>query len=82
MPRKTKYWFPARGDSWGWGLPVSWQGWAVFAVFIVLVVAGSFIFPPRKAETSYFIYELVLCVLLIVVGWIKGEPPDRRRGHD
>jgi hypothetical protein len=36
FPRKredhmSRYWFPAKRYGWGWGLPVTWQGWAVLA---------------------------------------------------
>lgn len=24
-----KIWFPAKRYGWGWGLPVTWQGWVV-----------------------------------------------------
>jgi hypothetical protein len=41
-----RYWFPAKRYGWGWGLPVTWQGWLV--AFIALTVAGGFVFPPMK----------------------------------
>jgi len=29
-------WFPAMKYGVGWGLPITWQGWAVFSSYIVL----------------------------------------------
>jgi len=33
MPQEQNYWFPAKRYGWGWGIPVTWQGWAVMAIF-------------------------------------------------
>jgi len=28
----NNYWFRAKRYGWGWGLPITWQGWVVFVV--------------------------------------------------
>lgn len=83
-PVKTtpKYWFPARRYGWGWGLPTTWQGWVVLGTFTVLVTAGVFIFPPHESTTAWLVYVGVLSLLLLVVCWLKGEPPRWRWGGD
>ena len=50
MQTEPTYWFPAKRYGWGWGFPSSWQGWVVFAAFVGLLVAGPFIFPPRRLK--------------------------------
>jgi hypothetical protein len=55
MPIEPPYWFPAKRYGWGWGLPMTWQGWLVLAAFLALVVAGTFLFPPRKAMAAYIV---------------------------
>ena len=75
-----KYCFPAKRYGWGWGLPVTWQGWLALAIFLGLVVAGVFLFPPRKALAAYIGYVAVLSVLFIGVCWLKGEPTQWRWG--
>ncbi len=82
MQTQPKYWFPAKRYGWGWGLPTAWQGWLVLAVFLVLVLAGSLLFPPRAQPGSYYTYVAVLCGLLIGVCWLKGEAPRWRWGND
>jgi hypothetical protein len=82
MPIEPTYWFPAKRYGWGWGLPMTWQGWLVLAAFVVLVVAGIFLFPPRKAMAAYIVYLIVLNALLIGICWLKGEPPRWRWGDD
>lgn len=82
MPAELKYWFPAKRYGWGWGLPLTWQGWLTFAVFLGLIVVGVFLFPPRHAPIAYIIYVVVLSLLLTGVCWLKGEPPRWRWGGD
>ena len=77
-----QYWFPAKRYGWGWGLPTTWQGWGVLIAFIGLVVAGAFLFPPRKVLAAYLVYVAVLAVALIAICWLKGEPPRWRWGED
>jgi hypothetical protein len=80
MPTDARYWFPAKRYGWGWGLPVTWQGWAVLIAFVALVVGGAFVFPPRNELAAYLIYVLALSCALVAVCWLTGEPPRWRWG--
>jgi hypothetical protein len=82
MPAESRYWFPAKRYGWGWGLPVTWQGWLTLVVFLGLIVAGAFLFPPRHAPVPYIIYVVVLSAVLTAVCWLKGEPPRWRWSAD
>jgi len=82
MSSGQDYWFPAKRYGWGWSIPTVWQGWAVLGVFVALVAAGTWLFPPRAAPVGYFAYVVVLCLLLTGVCWLKGEPPRWRWGGD
>jgi len=82
MSAERKYWFPAKRYGWGWGIPSSWQGWLVLFAFVALVVVGSFLFPPANALGAYFAFVAILCILLIGVCWLTGEPPRWRWGDD
>jgi drug/metabolite transporter (DMT)-like permease len=81
MQSDAKYWFPSKRYGWGWGLPIVWQGWLVFAVFFAMVLAGVFLFPPRQMLAAYLFYIAVLSVALLGVCWFKGEPPRWRWGN-
>lgn len=76
-PEKT-YWFPAKQFGWGWGIPTAWQGWVVLGLFI----AGMIALPRIVPEDRYMIGVAVLVGLVLVVCFIKGEPPRWRWGHD
>jgi hypothetical protein len=77
-----RYWFPAKRYGWGWGPPSAWQGWVVMAVFVILVLAGVLLFPPRESAPRFVGYVLGLAVALTGVCWWKGEPPRWRWGDD
>ncbi|MGO9743038.1 MAG: hypothetical protein ACLPN5_16305 [Roseiarcus sp.] len=72
------YWFPAKQQGWGWRLPITWQGWAVFVSFLRLVVAGAWIFPPSRPLSAYIGYVVALSIALLIVCWLKGDPPHWR----
>ncbi|MFC4525810.1 hypothetical protein ISN76_01020 [Dyella halodurans] len=80
MADEKKYWFPAKRYGWGWGLPTTWQGWLVILAFVMLMGAGGAYFRPQHANGYFLVYAGVLCVLLTLVCWLKGEPPRWRRG--
>jgi drug/metabolite transporter (DMT)-like permease len=80
-PTDPRYWFPAKRYGWGWGLPATWQGWAVLIAFVGLVAGGAFLLPPRKVLAAFLAYVAVLVVALVAVCWLKGEPPRWRWGE-
>ena len=82
MVSGQKYWFPAKRYGWGWGLPNRWQGWVTLTVFVALIAAGAFMFPPRENIAAYLIYVAITCAAFVFVCWWKGEPPHWRWGGD
>ncbi|MBV8666284.1 MAG: hypothetical protein JO269_07360 [Burkholderiaceae bacterium] len=81
MPNEKQYWFPAKRYGWGWGLPQTWQDWAVLGAFLGLVAVGRFIVQPELGPRSLFFYMLLIGAALIAVIWLKGEPPRWRWGE-
>ena len=75
-----KYWFPAKCDGWGWGLPCHWQGWVTFLLFILIsslspVLAGG--------STGGAVLIIILAAIgLTVIAFWKGEPPRWRWGGE
>lgn len=81
MNDKPTFWFPAKRYGWGWGFPVRWQGWVVFASYAALIYLGlDFFFEPRRDRVALAAYVLVLSVLLVAICWLKGERPAWRWG--
>jgi len=82
MQNTSSYWFPAKRYGWGWGLPITWQGWLTLASFFGLTAVDFLIFPPRKASVPFVFSLMVLSALLVAVAWLKGEPPRWRWGGE
>ncbi|MBL7016834.1 MAG: hypothetical protein ISR84_04675 [Kiritimatiellales bacterium] len=80
MSEKKKIWFPAKTYGWGWGPPVCWQGWVVFLVFAVLLIAAPTLLPPDQHMIGYFTYIIGLVAALLFVCWKTGEKPKWRWG--
>lgn len=80
MPSEKTYWFPAKRYGWGWGVPTAWQGWAVLAVFVGLLVAGALRLLPGAGPAPFIAYTALLSAALVGVCWLKGEPTRWRWG--
>jgi hypothetical protein len=80
MPIDNRYWFPAKRYGWGWGFPITWQGWAAFGAFIGLLIAGLVFVPPKYSLAGFLAYAIALSVLFAGVCWWKGEPARWRWG--
>lgn len=78
MQNPEHYWFRAKRHGWGWGLPLTWEGWVSLAVFVVLVVVAVVVFPPHRAIVPFVISVVALNGMLVAVCWLKGEPPRWR----
>jgi hypothetical protein len=73
MNDRPDFWFPAKRYGWGWGLPVRWQGWLVFAVYAALLYGGIYYFKGQRNVAGLMLFVLVLTVALVVIMVIKGE---------
>jgi hypothetical protein len=80
MSSNAKVWFPAKRYGWGWGLPLVWQGWAVYGIFLVLLVAGACVIPPPKHPALWAGFLLCWSAGLLAIAWFKGEKPQWRWG--
>ncbi len=74
MSDSPKYWFPAKSNGCGWGLPSSWQGWTVLIGYILLVFSGFPIIDTKVNLMGFVLYTQFLSAILIFICWRKGEP--------
>jgi hypothetical protein len=78
---KKKIWFPAKKYGFGWGLPVTWQGWVVFLSYMLLIIIGSLAFISFHLRPDIFsLYVIILTSVLILICWKKGEKAKWRWG--
>jgi hypothetical protein len=78
--QQPTYWFPAKRYGWGWGAPITWQGWLVLAAFFVLLALAGYVFPPKQELSAFLACTVALSVILVGVCLAKGEPPAWRWG--
>jgi len=81
MPDRNSYWFPAKRYGWGWGPPITWQGWAVVATWLTALAAGLVFLRLRHHWMWWLIYLLGLTIVLTCICYWKGEPPKWRWGE-
>lgn len=78
-PPSGPLWFRAKRYGWGW-TPVTWQGWAVVAVYLlwtlfILEDSGHRSRTFFGGFAKFFPRGLLLTGLLIAVCYWKGEKP-------
>ncbi len=79
-PNPPRYWFPAKTYGWGWGLPVTWEGWLVLAAYLGLMIGVASLCPPHKSLVGFFAGVIGLSAGLVAICWWKGEPVRWRWG--
>ena len=82
MDNRKNYWFPAKRYGWGWSLPTCWQGWAVLVAYAGAVALIFHFLPPVTHHAAFLAGMAMATVVLVVVCWLKGEPPAWRWGND
>lgn len=80
VPDPALYWFPAKRYGYGWGFPVRWQGWAVFAAYLLSLVALSLFWVPGRSTVGFGIGVGVTTAIVIAICFWKGEPARWRWG--
>lgn len=81
---RKKYWFKAKHYGWGW-YPVSWQGWLVIGIYVVLFFANFRRVDLASHSASDTLLNLVpqtavLTLILIFICYKTGEWPRWRWG--
>jgi hypothetical protein len=79
-PHTPRYCFPANRYGWGWGLPVTWEGWLVLVAYLGLMVSAARLCPPEKSEMGFVAAVVALSAGFVAICWWKGEPARWRWG--
>lgn len=72
------YWFKRKVYGWGW-VPVTWQGWAVTLLYLVIIIAMAFTIdeqsPPNEVMFTFILPLVLLTFSLIAIAYRTGESP-------
>jgi hypothetical protein len=80
-PPNKRFWFHARRYGWGWGLPATWEGWVVMALYVGGMVAGGHWLVPARQHLAFMAWATLLSAALVATCWLKGPPPRWHWGN-
>ena len=73
-----QYWFKRKRFGWGW-TPVTWQGWAVIALFTIFVLFGVGL--AKDADIAAGILCWIAALVILTAGsLLRGPKPKWRWG--
>jgi hypothetical protein len=81
VEEQNRYWFAARSFGWGWGLALTWQGWVTYGLYAATMVCLRLLIPPAANRRAYLVGVAAATFALVLVCWLKGEPPRWRWGR-
>jgi hypothetical protein len=74
MAETPRYWFAAKRTGWGWGLPLTWEGWVIYAVwFVAIIIIVPYLHVPEHPVRALFMMIAMIIPLAGICYW-KGEP--------
>jgi hypothetical protein len=74
------YWFAAKRYGWGWGLPLTWQGWVVYALWIAVLLGSIRFLHLRQHPFGHVAFLIGMIAVLLGICFWKGEPARWRWG--
>lgn len=83
---KSSYWFKRKRYGWGF-TPATWQGWAVVAGYVIVVIAlvPAFLDAPEAVaakEAGFFVMLVTAATAcLLLISFSKGPRPRWRWGR-
>jgi hypothetical protein len=80
MGERPEYWFAAKRYGYGWGWPLTWQGWVTLLVYVAAVAGPPVALRTGTGEALSIGALLVGTPILIAICYRKGEPAKWRWG--
>jgi hypothetical protein len=70
-------WFEKKRFGWGWGLPLTWQGWLTLLIFIAFLASL-----PLITSNATLLVVLVLAAVTVfsVIAWVTSGKPEWSNG--
>ncbi len=74
-----KIWFKNKTYGWGW-TPITWQGWAIIAAYLIIVLTYAWLLEYTKASdfevtVNFLPRVFILTVILLIICYRTGEKP-------
>ena len=81
MSETPRYWYAAKRYGWGWGPPITWEGWVVLILVLAAIIVPARLFVRSHGPGLYLAYVAALAAVQSLVCYLKG-PPLRWRSGD
>jgi len=65
-------WFAPKRYGFGSGLPISWQGWLVLAVYLALFIAPALLLPEKPLWISAVLIPATVALFIITARTTRG----------
>jgi hypothetical protein len=65
-------WFAPKRYGFGAGLPISWQGWLVVAIYVAAAVAAAIAFAGKPLIVIAVLFPLTALMILIAARTTRG----------
>lgn len=65
-------WFAPKRYGLGAGLPVAWQGWAVLAIFMLLIGISLLLFGPENPRALSIVIPAIVALLIVTALTTRG----------
>ncbi|MEO5641216.1 MAG: hypothetical protein ABIQ98_05565 [Sphingomicrobium sp.] len=65
-------WFAPKRYGWGAGPPISWQGWLVTIVFLVIAVGAALRFADRPIVLAAILVPATIILLIVTAKTTRG----------
>ena len=65
-------WFAPKRYGYGAGLPIAWQGWALIAAFMAIMVAAGVLLEGKPLAQAAVVIPALLMLLLIAARTTRG----------
>lgn len=75
-----RYWFGAKKYGWGWGLPLTWEGWVFLLAWVAITLPVTFWLANQQHLIAASLFFMIMIGVLLIICWTKGEPPRWRWG--
>ena len=65
-------WFAPKRYGWGAGPPISWQGWGVTIIFLIVAIGAAMLFADRPIVLAAILVPATIVLLIITARTTRG----------
>ncbi len=71
--KESDFWFAYKKFGWGWGFPVTWQGWLFYFVWTSILLPIVWYLQSADKILFLILFITLMAGVLIITYLLKGE---------